>query len=1083
MRSRALPHLAGSLAALGVLLALVVGGAASAYGAAEQPNWALRVDTFPTNISSSGGSITVLATDDGAEATNGSPVTITDVLPPGLEVSEIEANKQPVEEGLSCEHTARTVRCVYHGEEFGPGEYESLPLPGDNKAGLGVRITVVPEAGVTGTLAEPDVATVSGGGPAPVSAQRRLTVSDAESPFGLASPFSSITLDAAGQLDVQAGDHPNVDTTSFVMNTNLIEGLSPGEELRSRTSPAADVKNVAVQLPPGFVGNPQVTPTCPQYLLSPPGDGGGCPAASIIGTVAVSKVSPTNTWGFSGAQKGSATVKPLYNTVPEAGHPAQFEFIVENQVAALYANLVHTPAGYTVEVVSSEVPRLIHLAGVKVTFFGNPAAVDGVSSSGTPFFSDPADCTGGPLVTSMRMDSWQDPGTWISSSSVSPAPTGCTKLSFAPEFEGTTTSRQSGAPSGFVAVLKIPQREESSSYATPPLRGASVALPAGLTLSPASAGGLASCSDGQFDEAGTEVASCPEASLVGTVEVHTPILANRISGQVFVGAPECDPCNEADAREGRMVRLFVQLHSAEYGVTIKLEGRVSVDPASGRLTATFKDLPQQPFDELVFKFKEGQRAPLVTPESCGSYTSSVDLAPWSAPYTADALLSPSFSIGEGCGARGFAPGFTAGTTSNQADGFSPFVASFTRSDSDQGLSGLQVTTPPGLLALLSSVPQCGEAQANAGSCSSASQIGHTSVVAGPGSQPLTVPEEGQPQAPVYLTGPYKGAPFGLSVVVPAVAGPFNLGTVVVRAAISVNPSTGQATITSDPLPRILDGVPLQIRTVNVTVDRQGQGFIFNPTSCNPSVVSATLSSVQGTGVGLASPYQAAGCAGLPFKPKFSATVAAHSSKLSGASLDVRVSAKGGPQSGEGEANIRGVKVDLPIQLPSRTSTLNKACLAAVFAANPALCPKESDVGTATASTPVLASPLSGPAYLVSHGGAKFPDLEIVLQGEGVVLVLDGHTDIKKGITSSNFDTVPDAPVSSFELKLPTGRYSILTSYLPTKANFDFCGQSLKMPTEITAQNGHIVKETTTIGVSGCPKAKPVKKTSKKAKKK
>jgi hypothetical protein len=417
--------------------------------------------------------------------------------------------------------------------------------------------------------------------------------------------------------------------------------------------------------------------------------------------------------------------------------------------------------------------------------------------------------------------------------------------------------------------------------------------------------------------------------------------------------------------------------------------------------------------------------------------------------------------------------------SSQADTFSPLTVSFSRNDGEQGLGGLQVVTPPGLLALLSSVPLCGEEAANAGTCPAASQIGHTTVVAGPGSDPVTVPEAGQPEAPVYLTRGYKGAPFGLSVVVPAVAGPFNLGTVVVRSAISVNPVTGQATITSDPLPRILDGIPLQVRTVNVTVDRPG--FTFNPTSCNQLSMNGVLSSTQGASAAVSDRFQATGCAGLTFAPKLSASVAAHSSKPSGASLDVRIASKSGP--GSGEANIRGVKVDLPIQLPSRTSTLNKACLAAVFEANPASCPKESDVGTAALATPVLASPLSGPAYLVSHGGAKFPDLEIVLQGEGVEVLLDGHTDIKKGVTSSNFDTAPDAPFSSFEIKLPTGKYSILTSFLPESANFDFCGQKLNMPTMITAQDGTVLKQTTKIGVTGCPKAKKAKKAKKPSKSK
>ena len=355
-----------------------------------------------------------------------------------------------------------------------------------------------------------------------------------------------------------------------------------------------------------------------------------------------------------------------------------------------------------------------------------------------------------------------------------------------------------------------------------------------------------------------------------------------------------------------------------------------------------------------------------------------------------------------------------------------------------------------------------------------SEVGTTTVGVGPGQDPYYTTGH------VYFTGPYNGAPFGLSVVVPAVAGPFNLGNVIVRVGLHIDPHTAQVTATSSPLPQIIDGAPLRIRTIDVTLNNPA--FTFNPTNCSQLSIAGTVVSTQGATANVSSPFAAADCKGLPFKPRFSATTVANASKAHGVSLDVRVISKGGPQAAGEEANIKSVKVDLPKQLPSRLTTLQKACTEAQFAANPAGCPAASNVGTASASTPVLAHPLAGPAYLVSHGGAAFPDLEIILQGEGVTLVLDGSTDIKKGITSSDFKTVPDAPISSFELKLPTGKYSVLSANLPEKAKYDLCGQALGMPTEIVAQNGMVLKQTTKIGVTGCPKVKKRAKSEKHKKK-
>jgi hypothetical protein len=434
--------------------------------------------------------------------------------------------------------------------------------------------------------------------------------------------------------------------------------------------------------------------------------------------------------------------------------------------------------------------------------------------------------------------------------------------------------------------------------------------------------------------------------------------------------------------------------------------------------------------------------------------------------------SDTFQINGGCGG-GFNPSFSAGTTGNEAGGFSPFTATFSRSDQDQNLSGVSVKTPPGLLGVIKGVEQCLEPQAGQGACGAGSLIGHTTVAAGAGPDPFWV-QGGQ----VFLTGPYKGAPFGLSVVVPAVAGPFNLGNVVVRAAISVDSRTAQITVSSDPLPTILQGIPLDVRTVNVTIDRPG--FMFNPTSCESLSVGGTLTSTQGATANVSSRFQAANCTSLKFKPSFTVSTQAKTSKKNGASLDVKVGYPAGAQ-----ANIRSVAVSLPRQLPSRLTTIQQACPEATFNANPAGCPVGSVIGTALARTPILASPVVGPAYLVSHGGAAFPDLVVILQGEGVTLDLVGSIDIKKGVTSSTFASVPDAPIGSFELKLPQGPHSGLAAVLPAKAKGSLCGTTLTMPTTLTGQNGAQIKQSTRIAVTGCAKAKKKtrhKKTLKHAKK-
>jgi hypothetical protein len=405
----------------------------------------------------------------------------------------------------------------------------------------------------------------------------------------------------------------------------------------------------------------------------------------------------------------------------------------------------------------------------------------------------------------------------------------------------------------------------------------------------------------------------------------------------------------------------------------------------------------------------------------------------------------------------------AGSTTDQAGGYTDFSLLLTREDGQQRIGSLRFKTPKGLLGEIAKVPLCPEPQAAQGTCPAASQIGHTVVEAGPGPYPLVVPQPGKAPAPIYLTGPYDGAPFGLSIVVPLEVGPFVLQTQVVRARIEVDPLTSQLTITTNPLPSIIDGIPSDLRDIDAVIDRPE--FMIDPTDCEPTAFAGTATSTEGAAAAISSRFQVGSCRALQFKPQFKVSTSGRTTREHGASLYTRLSY---PSAAPGTyANIAQVKVQLPKKLPSRLSTLQKACPAATFEANPAACPAASRVGTAKAVTPILPVPLTGPAYFVSHGGAAFPDLIIVLQGYGVTVDLIGSTFIneKTSITTSTFKTVPDVPVGTFELTLPQGPYSALA------AHGNLCKSQLAMPTEFVAQDGAIIRQSTPISVTGCPKVK------------
>jgi hypothetical protein len=1046
-----------------VLVASVLLSGGSALADTPAPAWTVRSVTEPTDFSAADDAVCatdptgtpshegdhsspcdeyrIVVTNAGSEPSSGT-VTISDAPSSAMTALYIDAEAQ--QPGLKAEPIACTtspLRCTY----------EHAVNPGGNLI-VTVNVSVVPMTEASATNA----VTVEGGGAATVSTTEPMQLNGPPPAFGI-NDLSMTAAAVDGTVDTQAGDHPYAFTTSFNLN-NVPHYAAAKNKYTHRA--VQDMREIVVDLPPGFVGDPQAAAQCPLSALSIETGVTDCPAASEVGTVTIDE-GAGGTFYTSAVPSLSTTA--IYNLVPEAGYPAEFGFTYLGQPIHLYASLVRTDGGsggYTLQV---RTPGLLNVSinSIAVTFFGDPHERDGGTGSPSAFFTNPTDCSAGPLNARIEADSWEAPERWASDeATLYPQLTGCELLRFEPTIALAPETHVADTPSGYVVEVAVPQFQNAFPVlATPELKNATVALPPGVSASPSAANGLEGCSDAEIDLTSMSPGSCPPQSKVGTVKIVTPLLAEPLEGQVFVGEPECSPCGEADAQDGRMLRLFVQAHGS--GTLVKLEGRVSTSSSSGgRLTASFSNNPQLPFSKLTMTLNGGPWAPLANPQSCGTSEATGDLTPWSAPITPDATPSTGVSF-EGCTSpQPFAPGFAAGSEDASAGTFAPFNLTFSRSDGEQDLSALQVSTPPGLLGMLSSVQPCPEPQAADGTCGPQSLIGHSEAAAGAGPHPYW--EGGD----VFLTGPYEGAPFGLSVVTHAEAGPFNLGIVVVRAAIDINPTTSAITVTSGPLPQILDGVPLRIQQVRVSIDRAG--FMFNPTNCSVHEISGQIASAQGAVAGVSSPFTVSGCSALPFKPTLTAAAGGQGSKADGTRLSVKVTSQG-----LGQDSIAKVDLQLPKQLPSRLETLQKACLQAVFEAGPADCDEASVIGMAVVHTPVLDNPLTGPAYLVSHG-AEFPDVEFVLQGEGITLILDGKTDIKHGITYSQFESVPDAPFTSFETILPTGPHSVLRASVAESKDYDLCGESLQMPTTITAQNGAVIEQKTMVAIEGCGAVKSAK---------
>jgi len=1016
----------------------------------------------------------------GDEVTTGT-VTVSLALPSGLHLNKASGS------GWSC--STATLSCTRAASIAAGAEAPQLKF----------EVWIYPD------LAPPTVNaefTASGGGSGGAASATDVLVLEPAIPFDFID-LKAGAFDDDGDPHTQAGGHPFRATSSFSFTTHTTPD-------RNRT-PVESLRDLFLELPPGFIGNPENGAgvcTVPEVKATS-NFGVVCPEAAVVGGIGID--APAS--GFFDQ------TEPIYRVVPEEGFVAAFAAkpIDQSTLTIVIRVRLRSNGDYGVTAVSPLPPQWPELAGVnfatlcgfgaKTTpgsfqpkFAGCKEPTDpGAWSS--PFLTNQTKCAGGEPSTAGIMDSFQNVGglnaegfpdrsdpAWKSREAKSPEITGCEPLTEAwvgqgpsptkPSFEFDTTTTRAAAPAAYSARLHIPQEGllDHDGLATSHLKNTTVTLPRGLALNPSAAAGLGACSEAQIGlvskhpvRFNTTSEGCPQDSKLGTVRVSTPVLDKPLKGAVFLAAQDH---NALDAR----FAIYLVIEDRETGVVAKLAGKVEPSNSEeGRITATFLDNPQVPVEDLEVSFFDGDRASLANPDVCGAYTTRTELTPWSAADP-EAPLPSEIAVSEdsvaidappagqaACPAtkaqRPFNLGFSAGSANPLAGAYSPFTLRMTRPDGNQELDQVIVSTPPGFLAALRGVAICPEgalavALAKSGkqelaspSCPAASQVGTTTIGAGAGPQPFYV-KTGR----IYLTGPYKGGPASLAFVVPAVAGPFDLGVQVVRTALQIDPRTGQVTAKADPIPKILDGVPLQVRDVRVDLDRPS--FALNPTSCEPMAIKAQVSGASGALANLDSRFQVGGCEKLAFKPNLKIQLHGGTRRAAYQRLEATVTYPGG----SGYANIARAAVTLPHSSFLAQEHIRTVCTRVQFAAK--ACPAGSIYGHATAITPLLDQPLTGPVYLRSSSN-PLPDLVAALRGpdaQPVEVEVAGRTDSKGGGIRNTFDLVPDAPVSRFDLKLFGGKKSLIVN------SRDLCkGRKQLATVRLKAHNGMTRNFRTAVG--------------------
>jgi uncharacterized repeat protein (TIGR01451 family) len=1063
--------------ALLALAALAV--PASQASAAQAPAWRFDINSIPTNFvpgSSFEGtpSYIAVATNVGTAPTKG-PVTITDTLPAGLTLEE--ARPLSSENEGSCSMAASTATCVFPGP-IQPGEMIYMAM-GFDVDGTG---TILHEGDVI-----TDQAILSGGGTSAVVAENTTEISSTPAPFEFLPGIPGFGISPYaedGTAETLAGGHPHVMTINLAFSTEKLGFAPQGID--------GGVRDVYTYLPHGVIVNPTATPRrCAEVQL----EAYACPANSQIGVV------------NAGTSIGGPTVnrEGLYNMDPTPGHASNFGFIV-----IFYP--VHIEGGvragdYTEMTETKGIPGLFAKPAIstQVLLWGDPTAptfdyaresIFGdcgrspcpVPEQDTPALTMPTSCSEAPVAEG-ELFSWEHPDgppavredVMRDANGNEVGTTGCAGVEFKPTLKARPTTSTADSPSGLEVDLGVPQTSSLSQRATAHLRKTVVTLPEGLVINPSGANGLAGCSSAQLGiDNSTAIANgnpvtCPDSSRIGTIEVNSPLVDHPLLGSVYTATPHDNPFNS-------LLAIYAVIDDKPSGVLIKLPGHVVPDPNTGRLISTFDNNPQLPFSHFKLNFFGGAHGVLRTPATCGNYSTTSSLTPWSAPDTGPpATPKDDYSIstppaGGSCGSSlTNAPSLDAGVVSPVASKYTPFVLHLRRGDGSQQISSFKTKLPPGLTGRLAGTSECsdaalaaaagktGTAEQASSSCPASSHLG--TVVAGAGAGPSPYYAHGD----AYLAGPYKGAPLSLAVITPAVAGPFDLGTIVVRAALRVDGATGQITAESDPIPSILQGIPLDVRSIDVQIDRPN--FTLTGTSCDPSSFEGSAISTLGQIAPLSARYQLGECQGLAFKPKLGIRLFGSTKRGGHPAL------KGTVTMPPGGANIAQASVALPHSEFLDQSHIGTICTRVQFAegdGNGSNCPAASIYGTAKATSPLVDYTLEGPAILRSSTH-KLPDLVIALHGppsQPIAVDVAGRIDSVNGGIRTTFEGIPDLPVSSFVLSMQGGKKGLLQN------STNICKATNKATALIAAQNGKGVELRPELKNSKCGKAKKKKSKAK-----
>lgn len=833
----------------------------------------------------------------------------------------------------------------------------------------------------------------------------------------------------------QAGGHPDF-TTDFVLT-------------QTAGVPYAFLRDLEVHLPPGLVGNPQGIPRCAVGQLGIGVEDSECPVSSQVGVTEIRVI-------LAGGAK--TLLEPVYNMEPPGGDiVARLGFLAQDWPA--FINVRVDPYDYSLIATIEGAPTAAALVEAMTTLWGVPAdpahdslrltpqeAVHGQTPKGgrsaglpeSPFLTNPTDC-GVEREVAFTARSYQLPQVSSTMSALLPKISGCSKLDFTPRFSVTPTNPEASAPTGVDAEMKVPQDETPNGLATSTLRSATVTLPEGLTVNPAAADGLEACSSEQLRFGLNENAHCPGAAKIGSAEIEVPALESTLHGAVYQRTPE----------PGHLFRFW--LVADEQGVHLKLPAEIEANPLTGQLTTVFAGLeslgglPQVPVADLKLHIFGGPRAPLATPTTCGTYQTSYTFSPWSGRPAV--VGQAPMQIVSGCGKGGFSPNLIAGTLNANAGKYSAFTMTLTRTDGEPNPQTLAVHLPQGLLAKIAGVSLCPDADAASGTCPAASQIGSLTASAGVGGAPLWIPQPGKAPTAIYFAGPYKGAPYSIVAVVPAQAGPFDLGTVVNRAGLYIDPETALVTVRTDPLPQILQGVPVYYRTVHVDIDRKD--FTLNPTDCSAKKVRATVTASGGRVAEPTASFQAVNCAKLGYKPKLRLRMRGSTRRTGHPSLTTVLT-----QKLHRTANTKSVSVILPASEFIDQAHISNPCTRVQF--NAGGCPANSVLGTVTAHTPLLDRPLKGKVYFRSNGGEReLPDVVADVRGAGLHIVQVGFVDSvqKKGTEVSRIRTrflsLPDAPVSKITLHFFGGKRGLLVN------SQNLCAKPRRALVDFGAHNGRV----------------------------